>query len=63
MGVPSPSTPENVSLPPRFKVPVDVVFVDAFPRNQMGKIVRTELRDRLAVRPAVAAVLPDTVGR
>ena len=47
----------------RFKVPVDVVFVDAFPRNQMGKIVRTELRDRLAVRPAVAAVLPDTVGR
>jgi acyl-CoA synthetase (AMP-forming)/AMP-acid ligase II len=50
------------SLAP-FKVPVDVVFVDEFPRNQMGKIVRTELRDRLAVRPAAAAVPPDTVGR
>ncbi len=31
----------------KFKVPVDVVFVEEFPRNHMGKILRPELRDRV----------------
>jgi long-chain acyl-CoA synthetase len=31
-----------------FKVPVSVVFVDELPRNQMGKVLRTVLRARLA---------------
>jgi fatty-acyl-CoA synthase len=31
----------------RFKHPRDVVFVDALPRNVMGKILKYELRDRL----------------
>jgi long-chain acyl-CoA synthetase len=32
----------------RYKVPEKVVVVDALPRNAMGKIVRTELRDLVA---------------
>lgn len=50
----------------RFKVPVAVEFVDELPRNQMGKVLRTELRARLAVRPSPAptvATATDTVGR
>lgn len=31
----------------RYKVPVDVVLVDELPRNRAGKVLRTELRDRL----------------
>jgi acyl-coenzyme A synthetase/AMP-(fatty) acid ligase len=29
----------------RYKVPVEFVFVDAFPRNAMGKIVKRALRE------------------
>ena len=35
----------------KFKVPVEVRFVDEFPRNSMGKILRTELRSRLEGQP------------
>jgi acyl-CoA synthetase (AMP-forming)/AMP-acid ligase II len=31
----------------RFKVPADVLFVDALPRNPSGKVLKRELRDRL----------------
>ncbi len=49
----------------RFKVPVSVEFVTDLPRNQMGKVLRTELRARLAVTPspaATVATVADTVG-
>jgi acyl-CoA synthetase (AMP-forming)/AMP-acid ligase II len=29
-----------------FKVPKDVTFVDALPRNPSGKVLKRELRDR-----------------
>jgi fatty-acyl-CoA synthase len=29
----------------RFKVPKDVTFVDALPRNPSGKVLKRELRD------------------
>jgi fatty-acyl-CoA synthase len=32
----------------RFKVPKDVVVVDALPRNPSGKVLKRELRDRMA---------------
>jgi acyl-CoA synthetase (AMP-forming)/AMP-acid ligase II len=50
----------GASLAP-FKVPVDVVFIDEFPRNQMGKIVRAALRERLAAQPGAATSTADTV--
>ena len=31
----------------RFKHPRDVVFVEALPRNAMGKILKNKLRDEL----------------
>jgi acyl-CoA synthetase (AMP-forming)/AMP-acid ligase II len=31
---------------PSFKVPKDVTFVDALPRNPSGKVLKSELRDR-----------------
>jgi long-chain acyl-CoA synthetase len=45
----------------RFKVPVSVEFVTDLPRNQMGKVLRAELRARLAVRPSPAESVTDTV--
>ena len=34
----------------RFKVPRDVIFVDALPRNATGKVVRRQLADLIAIR-------------
>ncbi len=34
----------------RFKRPKDYVFVDALPKNNYGKILKTELRERDARR-------------
>ena len=31
----------------RFKVPKDVLFLDALPRNPSGKVLKRELRDEL----------------
>jgi fatty-acyl-CoA synthase len=31
----------------RFKRPEQVVFVDALPRNDLGKVLKRELRERL----------------
>jgi acyl-CoA synthetase (AMP-forming)/AMP-acid ligase II len=36
----------------RFKVPRDVVLVDALPRNPSGKVLKRELRTRDKVGPA-----------
>jgi long-chain acyl-CoA synthetase len=39
----------------RFKRPKDYVFVDALPKNNYGKILKTDLRARDAQRPAALA--------
>ena len=39
----------------RFKRPKDYVFIDALPKNNYGKILKTELRDRDRARAARAA--------
>jgi fatty-acyl-CoA synthase len=31
----------------RYKIPKQVVFIDCLPRNAAGKVLKTELRDRL----------------
>ncbi len=33
----------------RFKIPKSVVFIDALPRNAMGKVLKTELREKLGI--------------
>ena len=35
----------------RFKVPKEVVLVDALPRNPSGKVLKRELRDRTRLNP------------
>ena len=32
----------------RYKAPKEVVFLDALPKNQVGKVLRRELRQRVA---------------
>jgi len=32
----------------RFKHPKDVIFVDALPRNSMGKVLKFELKEQIA---------------
>ena len=39
----------------RFKRPKDYVFVDALPKNNYGKILKTELRARDAAREKKSA--------
>jgi long-chain acyl-CoA synthetase len=42
----------------RFKRPKDYVFVSSLPKNNYGKVLKTELRDRDAARNAAAAHMP-----
>ncbi len=44
------STRSALSRIARFKRPKDYVFVDALPKNNYGKILKTELRERDARR-------------
>ena len=41
----------------RFKHPKDVVFVDALPRNSMGKVLKFELRERIAAAAEAAGAI------
>lgn len=42
----------------RFKIPADVVFVDDLPRNASGKVLRTDLRQRLETGTTVEGTTP-----
>ena len=39
----------------KYKIPVDWFFIDQLPRNAMGKIVRSQLRDRIPVAAPLTA--------
>jgi acyl-coenzyme A synthetase/AMP-(fatty) acid ligase len=36
----------------RFKHPREIVFVDGLPRNAMGKVLKYQLREQFAAKPA-----------
>ena len=42
----------------RFKRPKDYVFVNSLPKNNYGKVLKTELRERDAARDAAAHMPP-----
>lgn len=42
----------------RFKIPKSVIFVDALPRNAMGKVVKAELYERYVATEAPASIPP-----
>jgi acyl-CoA synthetase (AMP-forming)/AMP-acid ligase II len=39
----------------RFKVPRDILFIDALPRNPSGKVLKRVLRERLSSPPGASA--------